>query len=302
MSKDKYYEFMRSIVAVIPKYTEGKPPKFPFILGTGFMIDKKGIILTCDHVAKAINNLYRKENTTDIPAVCISFEYSYKKLDKKTEVTIGIKTLPITEIFYLDNFKYKAPYAPPESIKPDIAFLQVGAINLPILKLCNNYFNIIPGNEVYNLGFPLGNDFMIMRENNNEWIQNFLPIMQNGIISTILPFRCPYPYGFLINIMVQEGSSGSPLILKHTNEVIGIINSRVYQTIAASENTNLIPTNFSYAICLKMIPELLDLVKTNSNFKDTSSFEDFNDFQEKSLDPNSDFILYDYNKSDNIKS
>ena len=295
MSKNKYYDFMKSIIAIVPKYTPGKPPKFPNILGTGFIVDKDGIVLTCDHVARAINNLYRKENSSDIPAVCLSFEYHYKKENKKTEITIGIKTLPIAEIFYLDNFRYKVPYAPPESIKPDIAFIQVESINLPALKLCSDYFNIIPGNDVFTLGFPLGNSFMVFKDiNNNEWIQNFLPIIQKGIISSIFPFRCPYPFGYLVNLMAQEGSSGSPLFSYHSNDVIGIIDRRVYQNIDVSGSLNRIPTNFSYAFGLKMVHEILNLVKKDCNFKDISIFKDFNIFEEKSLEPDADFILYNY--------
>ena len=298
MTKSKYYDFLKNIVAIIPKYTKGKPPKFPSIIGTGFMIEKDGIILTCDHVARAINNLYRIEGTSDIHVFCISFEYSYKKLEKKTKINIGIKTLPIVEIFYINDFDYNVPYAPPSSVKPDIAFLQIMAKNLPVAKLCQNYFNIIPGDEVFTMGFPLGKNLMVLKEETDEWIQNFLPIIQKGIISGVLPFRCPDPYGFLINIMAQEGSSGSPLILTKTNEIIGIINKRVYQ--GSPKKTDFIPTNFSYAIGLKAIPMLVELVKTNERFRDISNFKDIDEFEEKSLEPSSDFILYNY-KEDNRK-
>lgn len=61
---ESYDIVKNSIVAIIHRYTpiwkeDTPPPEFPPILGTGFIIKENGLIVTCDHVLRAIPKLFK---------------------------------------------------------------------------------------------------------------------------------------------------------------------------------------------------------------------------------------------------
>jgi hypothetical protein len=51
------------------------------------------------------------------------------------------------------------------------------------------------------------------------------PPLQAGIISATLPFPGTRPHGYLINVMIQGGASGSPVFLSDSGTVIGAVYS-----------------------------------------------------------------------------
>src|SRR5262249_9730177 len=69
------------------------------------------------------------------------------------------------------------------------------------------------------------------------------------IVSAALPFPDVHPHGYLINIMVQGGASGSPVFLLDTGNVIG--------AIYASRLDNCLPTNFSHVVPSHLILRVL---------------------------------------------
>ena len=63
---------------------------------------------------------------------------------------------------------------------------------------------------------------------------------------TLLPFLCPHPHGFTIDVMSQGGASGSPVFLTDAPKVVGMIH-------ASFEGTN-----FTFAIPASLIRDGLN--------------------------------------------
>ncbi len=71
------------------------------------------------------------------------------------------------------------------------------------------------------LGFPQGLDFPIRFD--SEVDIQLTPLLQTGVVSGILPFAgVPRPNSFVLDIPVNQGSSGSPLFMAD-GTVVGIV-------------------------------------------------------------------------------
>lgn len=248
-----YKRIKRSIVAFTQKYERlpdknTKPPEFPTIIGTGFVIREDGIIVTNQHVVKAFSAVPRPPDVPqdNYPVHAMIF--------KETEA--GISYTPV-EILNVGTIKGSPPevyYGPKEG--PDLAFVQVRVRGLSPVEL-EDEMVLEEGLEVCTAGFPMGTGLLT----EPGWLHQLTPILQKGIISSTFPFPCKYPHAFTINVMNQCGASGSPVFHGESGKVIGIHYKGLILENKIYINNNCysiqLPTNISYALPSYYITNLL---------------------------------------------
>jgi len=266
---ESYKIIKKSIVAFSPKYIplqnrDEPPPEYPPIIGTGFIINENGLIATNDHVAKAFDKLFKPPDAEgDWPLYATLF----------TMLEIGILQVPleIIGVFKIGQFIPGKAYYGPEI--PDIAFVHVKAKGLPALEV-DDSIELEEGLEVATAGFPMGEDALTAP----GYLHQLTPTLQRGIISAILPFACPTPHAFTMNVMTQTGASGSPVFIPETGKVIGVLYaglSDIGQT--SGQDLYRVPTNISYVVPSHFIVNALAQIEDDLNFKppeDAKSIEE----------------------------
>jgi serine protease Do len=76
------------------------------------------------------------------------------------------------------------------------------------------------GDEVGIMGFPFG--LRLLGE--EQELRQMTPITQKGTIAAVLPFSNVHnPHAFQLDMSINGGSSGSPLFLAETGEVVGVV-------------------------------------------------------------------------------
>jgi hypothetical protein len=112
------------------------------------------------------------------------------------------------------------------------------------------------GMEVATAGFPMGTDALIAP----GWIHQMTPTLQRGIVSAVLPFVCPTPHAYAVNIMVQGGASASPVFISESGQVIGVLYAGLNDRAVTFRNATgdsgdvpepifySVPTNISYVV------------------------------------------------------
>lgn len=204
-----YKSVKDSIVAFTMKYIpvvkEGEPPPlFPPIFGTGFVIREDGLIATNAHVAEVFKQL-----PTPWPVRGLLFKFVNRRMHQ----------IPLEIIKVSDSLEFIAGenyYGPKEG--PDLAFVQVRAKGLSTVEIDGDMF-IEEGMEVATAGFPLGEITLIAP----GYFHQATPTLQRGIVSAVLPFSCKTPHSFMVNIMAQPGSSGSPVFSCENGKVLGVL-------------------------------------------------------------------------------
>lgn len=206
---DIYPRLKPSIVAIASRLSTN--PDFPDIIGTGFIARSDGIIITNEHVIKAIKKLPRRKSAPfdEWPAVVLYFH-----------LIPGRGMLPIPFVIKgVMLFKRETPFEGswygPEV--PDVGMIHVHVKDLQSLQIASR-LTLKEGDGIMLSGFPMGTDTLRAP----GWLHQLSPTLQSGIISAILPFPCENPHALLLDVMTQGGSSGSPVFNPDTGEVIGL--------------------------------------------------------------------------------
>lgn len=247
----------RSIVAFASKAVitqERKAPAFPTIIGTGFVVDDRGIVATNRHVVRALERLPTHPRTGASAAMVLAFSeveaagegramkvvfVSLRRWDKLT-------TLKPKEEFYGEPL-------------PDLAFAQVNVRGLPVLPLATNDGAWEVGRLVATAGFPLGSDALAIYGRINQ----VSPILRAGTIASVYPFPCPRPHGFTVDIMTLGGESGSPIFSIEDASAVGLLHA------------GFSGTNITLAIPSWLVAEALQayLESTPLDFADVPTLE-----------------------------
>lgn len=268
---ETYRKIKPSIVAITHKYDklkEGdKIPEIPFILGTGFIVDD-GLIATNFHVSNIIDSQPKPPDAPkdEWPVICMMFievnESDFCMIPLKVIGKFEIGSLEPNDVWYGDMI-------------PDIAFLQVKAKGLPILKLQSDWHVLKEGMELATAGFPMGRDTLTAP----GYLHQMGPTLQKGILSALLPFPRTIPHAFILDVLSINGQSGSPVFLPETGEVVGILYGGLPETAFTKTNDDeyLKPTSITYVLPAGQIEESIKESKKMPDFQlpdDTLSLEE----------------------------
>jgi S1-C subfamily serine protease len=191
----------------------GREPILPSILGTGFVIDERGIIATNRHVVEAVLGLPRDPRSGKLAATALLTTGVTEESGGHSMpmLCVGIKCGAI-----VSSFDSKTPYY--GEPLPDIAFVQLDATGLRPLQLAKDEGSWRTGTKVAIAGFPLGTKPLEIFQK----VTQIMPFLKHGIISSVFPFPCPFPHGFSTDILTQGGNSGSPVFRTDSPIVLGM--------------------------------------------------------------------------------
>ncbi|MCL4538474.1 MAG: serine protease [Bacteroidetes bacterium] len=238
---ESYRLIKPSIVAISCKYeTLPKgivPVEAPFIVGTGFIVGD-GLVATNDHVSKALDSLPKPPwaPADEWPVICYMFL-------EMGEHDLGLVPLKVIGKFEIASYSPEGAWYG-EKI-PDVAFVRVEARELPTAKIQHDLAILQEGMDLATAGFPMGRNTLMAP----GYLHQLGPTLQQGILGALLPFARTNPHGFIMNVMVQGGASGSPVFLPETGEVVGIINAGLNEPAkTAAKDRYTRPTAVSYGV------------------------------------------------------
>lgn len=209
-----------SVVAIAkaPPQQAGAVPDFSriTIIGTGFVVDRRGLVLTAAHVVRPwIDSALKQAPLADAPHVFIN----YGTRDNNGNFEAGYLFGPIEQIHMSQNFDLAVV-----RLRPDQRLSQL-LRPLPFVdEPCGE------GDEVGICGYPFGLQLHAPLFNGAPIIA---PSFSQGIVSAVLPHPDAPPAalkGFQLDAMVNGGNSGGPIFDAQTGRVIGVVTSAVQAT------------------------------------------------------------------------
>jgi S1-C subfamily serine protease len=188
------------------------PPPFPPIIGTGFVVDPRGLVVTNRHVVDAMEKIPREAR----------FVMVFPRPEVIGETIFGgILTRTISRVYILDALVSPAPLF--GELNPDFAFVEIDLGGLPALEIADSPNVIEVGADIVTMGFPKGEGYL--SPYSSESVSQISPFARHGIISSVLPCECPHPHGFSIDVLSEGGASGSPIFLAEDGTVVGILHA-----------------------------------------------------------------------------
>jgi S1-C subfamily serine protease len=187
-------------------------PGFPPIIGTGFFVDKRGLVMTNEHVIEAWSN---------IPANARIVMIFPPPTNENAQTRFGVVLRSVLAINSIASFASGGPFYGVD--KPDFAFVHVDIKDVPFLEICGDSDTLEMGVDVLTIGFPKGN--VPLMPYSPTKASQVSPFARRGIISSVLPCPCPDPHGFTVDILSEGGASGSPIVRSDDPRVIGILHA-----------------------------------------------------------------------------
>jgi hypothetical protein len=220
---ETFERVLPSVVALvslaIPESLRFEPGHaIPNVLGTGFVVDSRGIVLTAAHVARSLRALPLNPETGRHAAAAIVFSEP-DKVDGGFELRAS--WVEIRKYSMLDNFTTAGVFY--GEATPDIAFVQLAVRDLPAVTFRAEPNTLRAGLEVAFAGFPLGSEALVLRLESKPRLVQMMPFLRHGIISSVQPFPCPEPHGFTVDVMSHGGASGAPIFGWNDERVLGML-------------------------------------------------------------------------------
>lgn len=274
---ETYKAVVPSVIAFISKFGRTRAdatPLAPAILGTGFLVHEDGIVVTNRHVADVFATIPAHPKTGAAGYGAILFECG------QTDERGPYIRWMIAEVFgytTLGQFSSQEPWH--GEALPDIAFVQLKMRATPFLKLASHDFYVEPGTPIATMGFPLGADGLTVMKKLNQMI----PFIRRGIVSSVFPFAIPHPHGFTIDILQQGGSSGSPIFYEHEPTAVGMMDSSIVEPVTLGDGAQAVclklATNISIAVAAHLIESALQSFRTTYPV-DRSAFPTLKELQD----------------------
>lgn len=211
-------------------------PEF-LIIGSGFIVHQSGLIMTNKHVLDAL--LTSRDGKVGLNPDTAAFFFVNKKPEDGFVGVCGMIAVNVIgytsppskdSVAATSQNKTFRGLKPSQIIPPnplDIGVCKVDMENVPKEVLPLIPATVIPskkaieGTPIGILGFPQGLPFPAKFESKD--LLQLTPLLQTGVISGILPFSgLPRPTSFVLDILVNGGSSGSPLFLAN-GDVVGVV-------------------------------------------------------------------------------
>jgi len=153
----------------------------PHIIGTGFVVDVRGIVMTAGHVARVLSSLPKHPLTGKHAAVAILFS-------EPTRVRDGLEMKPlwieVKGYSFLQTFTTNEGIFYGEKI-PDLAFVQLEVRDITSLTFCAAPNAIRIGLDVAFAGFPFGSDGLLHRiEDQPPIVVQATPFLRHGVVSS----------------------------------------------------------------------------------------------------------------------
>lgn len=242
------------VVAFIRKWAaaEGQSLEFPSIVGTGFVVDECGIIATNRHVVEAFNHAPPEVLEDQNGPLVMAGLFRVRQTDGAMTplfcdvVAAGAVDVPASML---------TRYHPNQ---PDIAFAQINARGLKVLELDTDR-EVFEGMTLATAGFPMGADALMP----NGFLESVNPTLQQGIVSGILPWPCPHPHDYLLNVMLMAGASGSPVFFPDSGKVAAIAYSGLKEIEGNPSCWYKVPTNLTFASPSRVVRTLLEAVRNS---------------------------------------
>lgn len=199
------------------------------IRGTGFIISRDGKFITCGHVYKQIPQ-------NELPYLEVSVR---GKTDEKG-------------ITHYDRYKVKLLKMDEEN---DFALMQIiseGKNSFEPIKRFGDSEKVKEGDEVIFTGYPLATELLGMKFG--------ITMSTNHCIISVVKRRAKDGslHFFMVDTHINPGSSGSPVFLKDSGEVIGVTSGKISQRILPpGGKTFEIPANMGICRPAKYIENLI---------------------------------------------
>lgn len=222
MERREIFERVKcATVAIAAMNREGAPHPFT-IVGSGFCVDPRGLVVTCRHV---LEMLMEKTTEEQISAV------SQKEAQKKIQKLPPVRAITPFAVFYqrqtidterllffpcqVDNATAKTDF--------DLAMLRLLPHNAytsgyPFLEI-EDPESLAEGDSISTCGFPLGNYLY-------EQLGTVTSSFTTGIISSIIPasgVSKDLLRGFQLDLTATHGNSGGPVFSIASGRVFGVL-------------------------------------------------------------------------------
>lgn len=236
--EDVFKKVKRATVAMAmlkeDKFEEGQLEPPYTIIGSGFCIHPRGVVVTCEHVVSAFIN-------KDINALIAEIPEADKK--KELQPLRNVSSIQPYVLFFITDWSTQKLLVIPTRVEMSMAQLDydLGLVRVAIHNSATNgyptleiedFSKIYEGMELSTCGFPLGN-FM------QEQIGTVTSSFTRGSLSSIIPSpgaAVEHIKGFQLDLTATYGNSGGPVFSVESGKVFGVLQGGI-----VSEKGVLVP-------------------------------------------------------------